>query len=330
MKNLLITGGCGYIGSQLTFDLQKYRKHLSIFVVDNLSNGKKELISKKITFYKTNILNVKKIRNIIKNNKIDTIIHLAGHTNARESMINENKYIKNNYLATKKLLFACRGKIKNFIFSSSCAVYKPSKNGIVSENNKTVPLSIYGETKLKSEKIIIKESLKYNYNYLILRFFNVAGCDRKSRTGFIKNDHLINKLVKNYFHNKNKMEIFGKNYLTPDGTAIKDYIYIEDLTRCIIKLNDLINKTKKSYILNVGYGEGFSVKKIVKKFAKIADRRIKLTYTNPKLGDVPKIVANAKKLNRFLRFKAKKNIINLIIESSLKWSRTQKYRKHHR
>jgi UDP-glucose 4-epimerase len=330
MKNLLITGGCGYIGSQLTFDFQKFQKDYNIFVVDNLSNGKKELISKKVFFYKINLLNEKKIRIFIKKNKIDTIIHLAGHTNARESMINKKKYIKNNYLATKKLLIACRGIIKNFIFSSSCAVYKPLKNGIVSEISETLPLSIYGKTKLKSEKIIIRESLKYNYNYLILRFFNVAGCDSKSRTGFIKNDHLINTLVKNFFYNKNKIKIFGKNYLTPDGTTIKDYIYIEDLTRCIIKLNNLINKTNKSYILNIGYGKGFSVKKIVQNFAKISGRRIKITYTSPKPGDVSKMIADTKKLNKLLSFKAKKKVMDLIIESSLKWSRTQKYAKCHR
>jgi UDP-glucose 4-epimerase len=94
MKNLLITGGCGYIGSQLTFDFQKFQKDYNIFVVDNLSNGKKELISKKVFFYKINLLNEKKIRIFIKKNKIDTIIHLAGHTNARESMINKKKIHK--------------------------------------------------------------------------------------------------------------------------------------------------------------------------------------------------------------------------------------------
>lgn len=137
-------------------------------------------------------------------------------------------------------------------------------------------------------------------------------------------------ISKNFFYNKNKIKIFGKNYLTPDGTTIKDYIYIEDLTRCIIKLNNLINKTNKSYILNIGYGKGFSVKKIVQNFAKISGRRIKITYTSPKPGDVSKMIADTKKLNKLLSFKAKKKVMDLIIESSLKWSRTQKYAKCHR
>ena len=173
MKKVLVTGGAGYIGSKITSDLIK--KKYQVFIVDNLSTGHKDLINKKAKFINCNISNKTKINNLIKINQINSVIHCAASLDVGESELNPKKYYLNNVSNTKKLLEVCsENNIKNFIFSSTCAVYGNTQ-GNVDENTITKPLSVYGKTKLKCENLLLKFSKKYNFNYAILRYFMSVG-----------------------------------------------------------------------------------------------------------------------------------------------------------
>lgn len=319
MKNILITGGAGYIGSQLAHDL--IEKGYNVFVIDDLSTGNKILIPKKTVFIKSDIANYKKVSKLLQDQKINTVIHCAASISVEESMKNKKKYFLNNYLKTKKFINCCLNyNIRQFIFSSTAAVYKENDKNKVSEKFPTSPKNYYGHTKLMCEKFLLS---KKNISLFILRYFNVAGADKKLRTGPINNSrstHLIKKIVQIYFKKKTVLRVFGNNYNTHDGTAIRDYIYISDLSlihqKCLIFFSKM--KKPKKIILNCGYGKGYSVLDVIKSANKIF--RFNFSYTQKRKGDLSKIVACNKKLRTLFNFNVSRKI-ETIINSSILWEK---------
>ena len=187
VNNILVTGGAGYIGSHIVELLikEKYK----VIIYDNLTTGYKKLINKKAKFIKGDIKNLNKLIKIIKDYKIKSVIHLAAYLNISESEKYKKKYYKNNVGGTLNLVRACKNaNVKNIIFSSSCSIYGNVK-GSVNENKKPNPKSYYAFTKYKSEEIIKKYSKKFNYNYAILRYFNVAGASKSGKIGEIEKSH---------------------------------------------------------------------------------------------------------------------------------------------
>ena len=212
--------------------------------------------------------------------------------------------------------------LENFIFSSTCAVYG-NVFGEISEMQKSKPISNYGKTKLMCEEIIKKFSKKFNFNYGILRYFNVAGSDVKNKIGCInKNDQLIKNLSFSIVNNYNKIFIYGNDYDTKDGTCIRDYIHLSDLSEIHCKLLKIISKENKSYIMNCGYGFGFSVLEIIKKFEVICGVHLKKIFLPRRKGDIAEIFANPKKINKILNLKSNnKYKLNDIIKSSIAWEK---------
>ena len=318
--NILITGGAGYIGSHITEKL--IQQKFSVIIIDNLKTGYKKLINRKSIFIKSDINNKKLLIQIINKYKIQTIIHLAAYLNVSEAEKNKKKYYKNNILGTKILLESCKNSyVKNLIFSSSCSVYG-NVNGAVNEKKRLNPNGYYAFTKLKGEELIKKYSKKYNFKYAILRYFNVAGASQSGKVGEIgsSHGHLIKNIAIQSLKKKPKIEIFGKNYKTKDGTCIRDYIHISDLTDIHLKSLKLLNQKKKSFILNCGYGKGYSVKEIVDIFKKIKKSLI-IKYSSKRLGDVDQVFANNKKIKKILRWKPKFANIEKIIKSAIKWEK---------
>lgn len=315
---ILVTGGAGYIGSKVSHDLLK--KGHEVFIIDNLSTGYKSLIPKKANFFLCNILDKQKIINIIKKNNINVVMHFAASLSVEESEKKPKKYFKNNVLGTQKILEAsifCN--IKYFIFSSTCSVYGDVKEK-VDENQTLEPKSIYAKTKLRSELLIKKLSAKNNFYYSILRYFNVAGADLKNNIGCINNNGQLFKNLCMSIKNKNyKIKIYGKDYDTKDGTCVRDYIHLNDISQIHCLALKSLKKNKKSFTINCGYGKGYSVLEIIESFEKYIKKKFKKIFRKRRAGDIAMVIADVKQMNKIINFRLKKEILKKIISSSVDW-----------
>ena len=321
IKNILITGGAGYIGSHISEVLIKNRK--KIFIVDNLSSGYKKLINKKAKFYKVNILNIKKIKEIILKNKIDSVIHLAANLIIGEGEKNPKKYYTNNVTGTKNLLKACKNtKIKNFVFSSTAAVYKDGQFK-VSENSVIKPKSIYGKTKIQGEKMIINFAKENKINYGILRYFNIAGSSPSGKIGLINrnSDHLFKNFSMELMKKKPKLKIYGTDYKTKDGSCVRDFIHVSDIAQIHFLILEKINKMNISKILNCGYNKGCSVLEVAREFSRQSEKKIEIIYTKRRNNDLTKIIASNNKLKKFIKWKPKFNNLGKIVKSCIDWEK---------
>jgi len=322
IKNILITGGAGYIGSHISEILAKNKK--KIYIIDNLSSGYRKLINKKAKFFKANILNYKIVKKIIKKNKIDSVIHLAANLIISEGEKYPKKYFKNNVTGTQNLLKACSDStIKNFIFSSTAAIYKDGQFK-VSENSIIKPKSVYGKTKIKCEKIIQSFCKKSHINYGILRYFNIAGSSPSGKIGLInKSDHLFKNFSREIMKKKPVLKIYGNNYKTKDGSCIRDFVHVSDIAEIHLKVLNKIDKINKSVVLNCGYNKGTSVLEVAKEFKKQTSKKVKILITKRRKADLVKIIATNKKLMRFIQWKPKFNDLRKIVKSCLMWEKRQ-------
>ena len=321
-KNILITGGAGYIGSHIAEILIKDKK--KVFLLDNLSTGHKKLINHKTKFFLSDIRKINKTREIVKKYKIDSIIHLAAALSVGESQKKPKKYESINVEGTKKILEAIKtSKVRNFVFSSTCAVYQDGLSK-VSERSKLKPSSVYGQTKLKGEKIIKDFCKKNKINYGILRYFNVAGASQSGKIGQInKGDQLFKNLSLELQKKKPIFKIYGDNYDTEDGTCIRDYIHVVDIANIHLKVLKKICKNK-SIILNCGYSRGVSVNEVIASFKKNTKKEIKTKIIKKRKGDMAKIISDSSKLKRFIKWKPKFNNLDTIVKSCIDWENKKK------
>ena len=320
MYNILITGGAGYIGRQIINLIDK--KKFNIVVVDNLNTTKKNYLPKNIKVEKINILNKKKLEKLFSIYNFDGVIHLAAKCVVSESQKYPDIYYETNIIGTKNIIrYSKKFKVKHFIFSSSCSIYGNS-DGIVKENNKKKPVSYYGKTKLIGENLIKRSFKNTKIKFVILRYFNVVGADLKNKIGEIGDkDRLFNNISKKIINKNFKINIYGNDYKTKDGTCIRDYMHVYDLARihliCLKKFKHL----KKSLELNCSYGKGYSVLDIVKSFEKIAKRKINLIYKERRNGDTEKVIASNKKLNQFIKWKPKFNKLDSMVSTTFLWNK---------
>ena len=295
MKNILVTGGAGYIGSHLVNLL--IDKDYNVTVIDNLITGHKRLVNKKAKFYNCDIADKKSINNILKKNKFDFVIHLAGLIRVDESIKKPKKYIDCNYVKGKIFLNSCiNHNIKKIIFSSTATVYGNSKKNKISENDKLNPINPYSKSKLKLENYIINQSKKKNIKYIILRYFNVAGADQKLRSGLISKHptHLIKIASEVAVGKRKKIIINGTDYKTKDGTTIRDYLHVSDLAEMHVLALKYLVKKNQSNIFNCGYGKGYSVKDIIDNYNTIIKKKIYYKIGPRRFGDSERLVANNK------------------------------------
>jgi len=321
MKNILVTGGAGYIGSHIVEKLVE-KKSLKIFIVDNLSTGHKRLINKKAIFLKADINQTQIIKNILLANNIDTIIHLAAKTVVIESEKKPKLYYKINVEGTKSLLNAAKdSSVKNFLFSSTAAVYG-SKIRYVNENSITSPDSIYGRTKLKAESLVKK---LFKKNYIILRYFNVVGASPSKKIGLINR---YGQLFKNFaleiLKKKPTLTVYGNDYNTFDGSCIRDFIHVTDLADIHLKILSKVDQNNKSVLLNCGYGKGFSVLEVVNQFKKFSKNKVTVKFKPRRKAEIIESVANVNKLKNYLKWKPKFSNLSKIIRNSIDWEKRLK------
>ncbi len=305
MKTILVTGGCGFIGSHLTLFLKK--KNFNVIVVDNLIIGKKKLF-KGNKFFKVNIVNKKKLEKIFKENKIFAVFHLAGLSKLTESFKKKRLYEKNNIQGTKNIIeLTKKYKIKYLIFSSSASVYGKKKKFPITENSSLNPISYYGKTKLISEKLIKKECSRKFFKSICLRYFNVIGSNFKNKIGEIHHPpiHLIPIMIRNILLDK-PVKI-RSNFKTKDKSGIRDYIDVNDMAEAHYLCLKKIVKIKKNFLaLNLGSRKYFSVKEILKIIhKKIKIKKIKIIFSKKLQGEPDKLLASGSLAKKMLGWKPK-------------------------
>ena len=319
----LLTGGAGYIGSHVAKLLTKY--DYEVIVIDNLFSSQPQKIYGK--FYKLDLREEEKLLEIIKKEKPDIVLHFASFISVPESIEKPFMYYENNIGNTIKLLSAMKkAGIKNFLFSSSAAVYGVPDIIPVPETAELKPINPYGETKAMIEKILRDMAKVGEINYISLRYFNVAGADPEGELGpnYKQPTHLIIRALKVAKGEIPYLEIYGTDYPTPDGTCIRDYIHVMDLaTAHLLALEYLLSKGE-SIVLNCGYGRGFSVREVISVVKKVTGIDFKVIETKRRAGDPPILIADNTKIKEILKWEPKYNSLEIIIKDSWKWELKQK------
>jgi len=322
MKNILLTGGAGYIGSHVTNLL--IDKGFDVTIIDSLITGNKTLLNPKAKFINCDIADTKNVSEVLNNNQFDIVMHFAGLIRVDESVKEPKKYNEYNFEKAKIFLDTCfENDLKKVIFSSTASVYGNPIQDNVSENDELNPLNPYAETKLKLENFLINKSKSENISYIILRYFNVAGADEKLRSGLISkhSTHLIKIASEVAVGKRDEIIINGDDYDTKDGTAIRDYIHVSDLADIhLVSAKYLLDKNQ-SNIFNCGYGNGYSVKEVIDTYNKILNKKIKSKIGPRRPGDSKMVVADPFKFNKTLNWKPKFNNLEYILTTAYEWEK---------
>ena len=317
--NILLTGGAGYIGSHAALSLLDSGH--KVHIIDNLSTGNKILIPNNAKFTNVNINDEEVISNLINSNEFDLLMHFAGFIQVEESVQKPEKYFNNNTNNAIKLFNICKNNgLTKIIFSSTAAAYGlVGENKLINENTNLNPQNPYAESKIKTENFLLDN--KDSFQFIILRYFNVAGADKKLRSGQIskKSTHLIKKISEVVVGKRDQIEIFGNDYKTPDGTAVRDYIHVSDLADIHVEVAKYLLKNLESNLFNCGYGNGFSVLDVVKTTNSIYQNKIIYKFSNRREGDVEKLIADTSKLLNYIKWQPKYNDLREIINSSIRW-----------
>jgi UDP-glucose 4-epimerase len=324
-ENILVTGGAGYIGSHVVRDL--YNAGFFPIVYDNLSTGNRESVLYG-EFIKGNINDKKFVRSIIKKYNIKSVVHFAASIVVEESVKDPFKYYNNNSVNSLKLIETCiENGIEDFVFSSTAAIYGMPKKLPITENNALAPINPYGKSKLVTEMILKDISnVNGNFNYIALRYFNVAGADSGGQLGqnYEKPTHLITLALRAALGDYKDLKIFGTDYGTPDGTAIRDYIHIDDLANAHILALKYLKKERQSNVFNCGYGQGKSVLEVVNSAKKITGVNFKVINSERREGDPANLVADSSKIRELLGWVPKYDNIDYILKSAWEWEKTLK------
>ena len=318
---ILVTGGAGYIGSQVVKTLGE-EEH-EILVYDNLSTGHEwAVLSGRLV--KGDLEDRIFLDEILRDFRPDAVMHFAASIQVEESVREPLMYYRNNVINTLNLLDAMmENRVKFFIYSSTAAVYGIPEKIPVEETVSLHPINPYGASKVMVEQVLKDLAGTKDFHYVALRYFNVAGADPEGRIGqaYKEATHLITRALKTAKGEFDSLSIYGTDYPTEDGTCIRDYIHIDDLARAhVFTLNDLI-ETGNTNIFNCGYGHGFSVNEVVRTVKKVTGIDFKVEETGRRPGDPPALVADSEKLRSMTGWKPQYDDLDFIIKTAWEWEK---------
>jgi UDP-glucose 4-epimerase len=324
MQNILVVGGAGYIGSHAVRELSKSNYH--VIVYDNLSEGHREAVAG-YDFVQGDINDNDTLCELFTKSKIDAVMHFSAFAYVSESVVNPEKYYKNNVVATINLLSAMlKHNIGKIIFSSTCATYGNPVYLPIDEKHPQNPINPYGASKLMIERILSDYSKAYGLEYVSLRYFNAAGAHPDTSIGEShKNEtHLIPLILKTLTKEKDSIRVFGTDYETPDGTCIRDYIHVCDLAIAHRKALELLLSGDGCRCINLGTGNGISVKEMISVCEKVTGIKVPVELCGRRRGDPPSLVASNEYAKNILDFNFNYNI-DSIIKTAWEWERNKKY-----
>ena len=314
---VLVTGGAGYIGSHAVWALVDAGR--DVLVLDDLSYGRREALPPGVELVVGSVGDRNLVERLLAEHGVSTVLHFAGSVLVGQSVSDPLGYYANNTVNSHALLQACIAVgVKNFIFSSTAAVYGMPETQPIAETAPTKPINPYGASKLMTEMMLRDTSAAHGLSHVILRYFNVAGADAQGRTGERRPvaTHLINVATQLALGKRNLMEIFGEDYDTPDGTCIRDYIHVSDLADAHLKAVEHLERGGESLTLNCGYGRGASVREVLSQVEAVAGHELAIRPAPRRPGDPPRLVAAAGRIRDRLGWQPRHDDLAAIIRSA--------------
>jgi len=326
---VLVTGGAGYIGSHAVLALLDAGWRVA--VLDNLVTGFRWAVPKAAAFYEGDIADAALVTRIVAEQDVGAIMHFAGSVVVPESVTNPLKYYDNNSARSRSLIdTAVHAGVRHFIFSSTAATYGIPDTIPVREDAPQRPINPYGMSKLMTEAMLADVAFAHDFNYVALRYFNVAGADPKARSGqsTAGATHLIKVAVEAALGRRPHVDVFGTDFDTPDGTGVRDYIHVSDLAAAhLLALDALIADPKASHQLNCGYGRGFSVLEVLDAVDKATNRKIDRRMGDRRAGDPDALIADNGAIRGLLGWEPQHAELDTIVAHALAWERALEERR---
>jgi UDP-glucose 4-epimerase len=317
---VLVTGGAGYIGCHMVHALVEAGE--SVVVIDNLSTGFSTYLPEGVPLFIGDVADENLVEGVIDAHGVDSIIHFAGSVVVPESMRDPLSYYRNNTATSRNLLNAAmKCGVKRFIFSSTAAVYGNPDTTPVAEDAPTRPLSPYGSSKLMTEIMLHDIAPAYGMEFVVLRYFNVAGADPQGRTGLatMGATHLLKIAVEAATGQRNKIDVYGTDYPTPDGSCIRDFIHVSDLVQAHRAALGYLRDGGTSTTLNCGYGRGYSVLETIEAVRRASGRNFAVQYAPRREGDIMTMIADTSRIRATLNWTPQYDDLQTIARHALAW-----------
>ena len=320
--SILVTGGAGYIGSHMVHALADAGE--PVVVIDDLSTGFRSAMPKTVPLIVGDVGSEELVEEVIRAHDVTEIIHFAASIVVPDSVSNPLGYYRNNTVNARSLLAAAvKTGIKHFIFSSTAAVYGTPERVPCAEDDFIKPMSPYGNSKLMTEMMLRDVAAAHGLKYVILRYFNVAGCDPMQRTGqsTLAATHLIKVTVECALGLRPRVGVYGTDYPTPDGTCIRDYIHVSDLARAHSAALDYLRSGGASETFNAGYGHGYSVLEVIGAVKRVSGQNFAVQHADRRPGDPAEIIADSRRIRSVLGWTPQLDSLDTIVEHAIAWER---------
>ncbi len=320
--SVLVTGGAGYIGSHMALELKDAGE--TVVILDNLSTGLAWAVTKSATLVTGDVGDQALVQRIIEDHGVTSIIHFAGSIVVPDSVADPLGYYLNNTVKSRALLeTAVKCGVPHFIFSSTAAVYGMTGDKPVAEDAPLAPMSPYGSSKRMTEIMLADAARAHDLRYVALRYFNVAGADPKGRSGQStpRATHLVKVACETALGKRTYMQVFGTDYPTPDGTCLRDYIHVTDLTRAHMAALRYLRAGGDSDIFNCGYGRGFSVLEVIDAVKRAAGRNFEVRMNARRPGDPAVVVAASERIREALAWVPENDSLDTVVRHALGWEK---------
>jgi len=320
LMTVLVTGGAGYVGSHMVHALAEAGE--SVVVIDNLSTGFSAFLPEGVPLFIGDAADENLVEGVIAAHGVESIVHFAGSVVVPDSMRDPLAYYRNNTMTTRNLLSAAvKCGVNRFIFSSTAAVYGNPDQVPVPEHAPTRPLSPYGSSKLMTEIMLHDVALAHGMNYVALRYFNVAGADPQARIGLATKGatHLLKIAVEAAIGQRAKIDVFGTDYPTPDGSCIRDFIHVSDLAQAHRAALSYLRGGGASVTLNCGYGRGYSVLEAIEAVRRVSGRNFAVQHTARRPGDIMTMIADTSRIRSVLGWTPQYDDLETIAAHALAW-----------